>query len=217
MLTAPKQNFINPSLFANLATKSIELNQEIIDSNPSAQSDESAKIIADLMRGNRQVVEQQAQNNHRNTVRLSGVAQGRKAIATIINYAHVPMAIEDLFGQKFGDLVVVNAPGQQPDRRDIGTLEYNAIMEGVRVAIILCEPRPQLTQRITYKIDRLKLAFEQRYSPLADDILANPHADVRARIDRMMSSRSISRLVANGSLHIVGAMYDPKTGLVSVV
>jgi carbonic anhydrase len=217
MLTAPKQKFIEPSLFANLATKSLEIDREIGSVEIENPASERQKILDNLLQGNRNFAGQNFGTALPNTVRLSGVAQGRKAIATIVNYAKLPVTIEDLFGQKFGDLAVVNVPKQQTDRRQIGAIEYYALMEGTSLIVVLDEARPQPSQLITYKVDRLKLAFEQRYSP-PDSTLADLNADIAARIDTIgKSSPLLARLLAENTIQIVGAAYDPKTQLVSLI
>jgi carbonic anhydrase len=209
-----KYQFINPALFAKTSAQVTNLNlakEETIGSRQAIQ------IIGNLIQGNQNFAIQHASNSHRNSVRLSGVAQGRKPIAAVLNYANVPVDIEDLFGQKFGDLLVVNRPHSETNISDISAIENAVLMEGICAILVVGETRPQVSQKITYKIERLKLAIEQRCTPSNVDTLPDPRLEVRARIEKFKSSRILAKLARQGQIQIVGGLFDRQTGLVSMI
>jgi hypothetical protein len=116
MLTANTNlKFTHPSLLKSTAT-SVGFD-ELEPKDPQSAYPPNLAIDR-LVKGNHKFVEQRGQRQA-NSIRLSAVAQGQKPFAAVLNYAQLDTSIEEVFGQKFGELFVMNSPGLAPSKTEL--------------------------------------------------------------------------------------------------
>ena len=208
--TTPK--FTHPSLFppATLNPTSFEA------VHPSAPTPEA--IVERLVAGNRKFVEMRGKAQQQ-SVRLSAVAQGKKSLAAILNYAHLTDSPEEIFGQKFGELFVINSPGQLINSHEVGSIEYSVLLQGVSLVIVLGDTLESQLATVDKSIDRLKVAVKrnkilvtERTQPKLD-----PATDILNRVAKLKASPLLARLIQAGNLKIVGGLHDATEGTVTIL
>lgn len=190
------------------------------------------QIIDLLLQGNQQFIEMRSQKIDCKSICLSAVAKGNTPIVTVLNYARLNTATENIFGQKFSEVFVINSANngsnQLPSSQEISGVEYSITMLGIKVVVILEDeiaPNPQplvpilpaddntsndLLQDLKLEIKHNKILISDRIRSVAKDRLL-------AQISRLKDSPLICRLVQTGDLRIVGGVYNSARGTVEIV
>ena len=194
--------FTHPSLLAPETVDPISFDETQPKANPSAPTPDA--IVDRLVQGNQKFVEMRGQTQQV-SVRLSAVAQGQKSFAAILNYAHLANSPEELFSQKFGELFVINSPGQLINSHEVGGIEYSVLMQGISVVIVLgdtLESQPAVTENsigwVKVAVKRNKILVTGR-TPQAK---ADPQTDILNRVARLKASPLLARLIQAGNLKI---------------
>ncbi len=219
MLTAANNlKFTHPSLL-KFNVRAVSFDDLMIQQHQAANSVTHLDVLIDkLIQGNQKFVEMRAAQIQRNSIRLSAVAQGQTPFAAVLNYAQLTTSTEEVFGQKFGDLFVINSPGQAINDREISSIEYGALMLGVNVVVILgdtviASPHKD-RQQPTVSIDRNKILYFDRPSTRRNN---DPTAKITAQVAKLQSSPILRQLIQSGDLQIIGGLYDGESGAVSIV
>lgn len=179
-----------------------------------------------LLAGNKRFASQTATRPHQGVFRLQEVARSQKPFAAILGCADSRVPVEILFDRGLGDLFVVRVAGNVAAPKEIGSLEYAALL-GTKLILVLGHERcgavtaalstkPALGQigSILEDIQPAIVATRGRIGdPLKNAIVAN----VKNQIAIIAASPVLKDLVQADQLKIVGGYYDLDTGIVSQV
>jgi carbonic anhydrase/SulP family sulfate permease len=194
-----------------------------------------------LIHGNRRYVEGHPLD--RALLRNIAPPLGSKAIAAIVTGIDSQTPVELLFDLGLGDAYVVRVPGVAVGTRSLGGIEYAVSFGGARLVVVLahvdqdllalaiknacspenlaqiagCEHLEEVLERIADSIDRSQATqfdqwteeSQQRF--LKDLTLKHISNTVQQLIKE---SEAIEQWVRNGNIQLVGAIYEPKTGIV---
>jgi carbonic anhydrase len=219
MLTAPNNlKFTHPSLL-KFNVRAVNFDDLMIQQHQVANSVSHLDVLIDkLVQGNQKFVEMRAAQIQRNSIRLSAVAQGQTPFAAVLNYAQLTTSTEEVFGQKFGELFVINSPGQATNQQEISSIEYSALMLGVNVVIVLGDntvtTNPSKHQQPQVSIERNKILYFDRSSTKESN---DPATKITTQVARLKSSPILRQLIQSGDLQIIGGLYDGESGVVSIL
>jgi carbonic anhydrase len=172
-------------------------------------------------------------SNHPNTdvFRINDTgSNGQHPFAAIITCADSRVAVERLFDRGVGDLFVVRVAGAICDPNEAGSVEYACEHLGTQLVVVMGHSKcgavkaaigggdagrnvNSLLDNITPAVQSVKAAHPD-LTP--DDLVdAVVHENVWQSIEDMFrSSEPMREMVSNGSVKVVGAVYDVQTGRV---
>ncbi len=156
--------------------------------------------------------------------------------ATILGCSDARVPAEIVFDQGLGDLFVIRVAGNVVAPSQIGSVEFAAEQFNTPLVVVLghsnCgaiaatldalrNPETEHSRNLSAIVDRIKPALHDLVE--LNDELDEPmllrrcvQANIRASVARLLSGSSIlEQRVADGLLHVVGAQYDLRTGVVS--
>jgi carbonic anhydrase len=203
-------------------------NAEPIDLAAPKPADRSPDSIVDrLIQGNQTFIKLRDGHPQPPSIRLSAVAKGETPVAAILNYAQLTTTTEELFGQKFGELFVINAPGQFTNCQEISGIEYGVLILGISVVVVLggvTGNQKQVNKSDKNSPSRVKVAIE-RNKILVSGLTAQPPAETAAeaktnildRVARLKASPLLARFIQAGELKIVAGLYDDNQGSVVIL
>ena len=158
-------------------------------------------------------------------------ATGQWPFATVVGCSDSRVPVELVFDQGLGDLFVVRIAGNIIAPSGIGSVEFAAENFGVRLVVVMghtrCgavkaameairsgdEPNSRHLQSIT---DRIRPHIEELVNgnEITDELYRRAvRANVRASVDQLRhGSQMLESLVDQGSVQVVGCVYDLDTG-----
>jgi carbonic anhydrase len=217
--THPNLKFTHPSL----------LKSTVPTIDPAAtKSDRSPDAIVDrLIQGNQTFIKLQGGQPQQPSIRLSAVAKGDTPVAAILNYAQLPTTTEELFGQKFGELFVINAPGQVTNCQEISGIEYGVLILGISVVVVLggvngnqkrvANAKENSPSRVKVAIDRNKILISGRTDQTPETAAAEAKTNILDRVARLKAAPLLARFIQAGDLKIVAGLYDEHQGNVTIL
>lgn len=197
-----------------------------------------AQAWARLEEGNRHWAEGHLAHPDQDTARRQQVAGHQDPFATIVSCIDSRVPPETVFDQGVGDLFAVRTGAQTIDGLVTASIEYGPLENGTPLIVVLGHER---CGAVTAAADAIKAqrhlpghldAIVHRLRPVYDHVTAVSAAKddtdlpeqtliqemVRAQVARTVHSLALDgplkHLVANGTLGIVGAVYDLDTGKV---
>jgi carbonic anhydrase len=209
--THPNLKFTHPSLLQSNVTP--------IDPAATKSADRSPESIVDrLIQGNQTFINLRDGQPKSPSIRLSAVAKGDTPVAAVLNYAQLTTTTEELFGQKFGELFVINAPGQLTNSQEISGIEYGVLILGISVVVVLggaTGNRKQVTNadknspsRVKVAIERNKILISGRTAQTPAEAAAEAKTNILDRVARLQASPLLARFIQAGELKIVAGLYD---------
>lgn len=163
--------------------------------------------------------------------RLAELAGGQKPFAIVLGCSDSRVPIETIFDQQPGDLFVVRVAGNYAAPETLASIEYGAAVLGIKLLLVLghsscgavtaaieyvrtSRPAPGHMQQIVNAIEGAARATQDNADWLHAAVAENVHRNVEAvRSD----SDIIADTAENGGLTIAGAVYDLRSGLVSLL
>lgn len=185
-----------------------------------------------LKEGNARFAAMRSEHPNISAARREATAvEGQKPFAAVIGCSDSRVPVEDVFDCGIGDIFVIRVAGNVVmDASVIGSAEYAAEHLGVPVIVVLGHtgcgavkaaisgpPLGGSIRDIQKKIEPVASRVENERPGLSGDELtaAVVKANVmQAKQDLLASSPKISGLAAGGSIRILTAIYDMKTGAV---
>jgi len=196
---------------------------------PAITPDEA---LARLKEGNDRYVAGQSLHPNGDAARRKETStQGQHPFATVIACSDSRVPVEILFDQGIGDVFVIRVPGNVCNGDEIASIEYGVEHLGTPLCVVLghtqCGAVTGVVQGASMEgnLARLVANIQQalvktrRENPSLDDkalIEQTVRANVHQSIDDLFrGSPGMKKRVANGTLKIIGAIYDIEQGRVA--
>jgi len=195
----------------------------------------SAKEAIDrLKEGNKRFVsDSQLMESLTNPERRVELASGQEPFAIILGCSDSRVPAEIVFDFSLGHLFVIRVAGNIVAPSQVGSIEFAAEQFGTRLVVVLghknCgavaatleelkHPTENRSPNLGAIVDRIRPAVEPLISASIDEVellRQAVRANVRASVSQLKrGSEILETLVGDDGLHIVGAEYSLKTGVV---
>jgi len=182
--------------------------------------------LAELKEGNAHHAEHRYKHPHETADRLSELASGQAPHAEILSCADSRVPPELIFDQGLGDIFVVRVAGNVAGDAELGSLEYGAEHLHIPLLVVLghqhCGAVTAAVEggegegHISALVHLLRPAVEQSKAMPGDRVENAVTVNVNLVVSQLRSSTPIlSKLVKEGKLRIVGAVYSLETGKVT--
>ena len=189
--------------------------------------------ITELLEGNKRFAAGK-KTKHNYMKQAQATAGDQNPFAAIVSCLDSRIPAEIVFDQGIGDLFVARVAGNIENRDILGSLEFAAQVEGVRTIVVMghnscgavigaCKnvKLGNLTGLLDEIKPAVKLAKKSRPDLKEDTSEFYDHVsaeNVKKTVgDIVKKSDVIRKLVDDGKLKVVGAMYNLNTGLVTLV
>jgi carbonic anhydrase len=180
-----------------------------------------------LIKGNERFVENKRKFPDQDWRRITEVAPSQAPFAAILGCADSRVPAEIVFDQGFGNIFVCRVAGNVATPEEIGSLEFGALVLGVKVIMVLGHERcgavkaaiegGALPGHIGSLTEAIKPAVESSKNQAGDKVENAVKANVRLQAQRCKASPVLNQLIEQGKLKIVGAYYDLDTGKCTIV
>ena len=204
----------------------------------SAKQPSPQKSLNQLKEGNQRFVDGKSNHPHTNGIRLVQAGsenQGNHAYATVIACSDSRVPVERLFDAGIMDIFVVRVAGNVCDVDEVGSIEYGIAHVNTPVFVVLGHTQCGAVTAVTHAVLGTGHALERNIPPLVDNIQpaveramanhSNIHGDAiipyaieenvwQGIEDLFMLSPSTRNSVKNGTVKIVGAIYNVGTGTI---
>jgi methyl-accepting chemotaxis protein/carbonic anhydrase/predicted small secreted protein len=191
----------------------------------------SDQALQRLQNGNARYVAGQAKYPNGDAIRRAEtVKDGQHPYVTVIGCSDSRAPIEQVFDQGVGDVFVIRVAGNVCDTDEVGSIEYGVDHLGTPLLVVLGHTACGAVTAVTTEavlhgnilplVENIKpaVAAAQKAHPDLhgkDLVPAAIKANVWQSIDDLMKTSPATRkLVADGKLKVVGAIYDLETGKV---
>ncbi|MER3496489.1 MAG: hypothetical protein C4320_06745 [Armatimonadota bacterium] len=181
-----------------------------------------------LIDGNARFVGEKSRYDNRDAAYRSKVALGQRPVAEIVGCSDSRVPAEVIFDQGLGALFVVRTAGQVTSAASIGSIEYAVEHLGSQLIVVLGHERCGAVDaavkggsapgQIGYLIKAIKPAVKSVRKESGPLLSNSVKANVKMVVSKLRTTDPIlkSRIDKN-TLRVVGAHYDLKTGIVSIV
>jgi len=182
--------------------------------------------LAELKAGNAHHVAHRYSHPHETAARLRQLANGQHPHAEVLSCADSRVPPEILFDQGLGDLFVVRVAGNVVSDTELGSLEYGAEHLHVPLLIVLGHQHcgavtaavegGEAAGHISALTALLGPAVEKTRGMPGDRVENAVRANVEMVVKQLRTSGPLlEKLVKNGELKVVGAVYSLDTGKVT--
>lgn len=192
----------------------------------AAQSVSPEEAMRQLKIGNQRFVEGKSIKPRQNFERLKEVTAGQNPFATIIGCSDSRVPNEIIFDQGLGDLFIVRTAGQVSTYASWGSIEFAEEILGTKLIVVLGHTQcgavnaavnlPEVPGHIVTLINAIKPAVEKAKSTSHTNLLdAAIRENIVMQVNQLKGLEPVlAKRVREGSIKIVGALYDLKTGKV---
>jgi methyl-accepting chemotaxis protein/carbonic anhydrase len=194
------------------------------------------KVVSILKAGNKRFYSGKSAHAHtdQSRLKLAGTEnQGNHALATVIACSDSRVPVERLFDAGVMDIFTIRVAGNVLDVDEIGSVEYGISHVNTPVFVVLGHTQCGAVTAVSSALAGKGHALERNIPPLVDNIIpavedvmsSNSGADLSTIIplgieqnvwqgveDLFMESPAARRLVNEGKVKVVGAIYDVATG-----
>lgn len=206
---------------AQLTAKIVVVALAAIAVAPASGSGTAATALARLKAGNQRFQANPSEALPIDGARRTATAAGQSPFAIVFSCADSRVPPEVVFNTGLGDLFVVRAAGQVPDRAILASLEYGAEHLHVPLLVVMghescgavkaameSKPGSSLGANLDYLIKAIGPAVKASPNVKAA-VLANVEENIN---DLLEQSPILRELAASGALTIVGAYYELASG-----
>ncbi len=179
-----------------------------------------------LKEGNLRFVQGQSTKPRQDFSRIKEVASAQFPFATIIGCSDSRVPNEIIFDQGLGDLFIVRTAGQVSTYASWGSVEFAEEILGTKLIVVLGHTQcgavnaavklPEVPGHIITLINAIKPAVEAAKKTHPHDLLdASIRENIRMQVEQLKALEPVlAKRVREGSIQIVGALYDLQTGQV---
>ncbi|MBC8042256.1 MAG: carbonic anhydrase [Rhizobacter sp.] len=180
------------------------------------------------MEGNKRFVAGKSVHPHQDAARLREVAKGQKPFAVIVGCSDSRVPNEIIFDQGLGDLFIVRTAGQVSSYASWGSIEFAEEVLGAKLIFVLGHTKcgavkaavetPDVPGHVVTLINAIKPAAEKVKGMAGDAVENAVKENVRMQVEQLRSLEPVlAKRVREGSLQIVGGVYDLETGEVNLI
>ncbi len=156
--------------------------------------------------------------------RIKEIASSQSPFATIVGCSDSRVPNEIIFDQGLGDLFIVRTAGQVSTYASWGSIEFAEEILGTKLIVVLGHTKcgavsaavhlPEVPGHIVTLINAIKPAVEKAKSKGATDVLDEAiRENIRMQVEQLKSLEPVlAKRVREGSIKIVGALYDLNSG-----
>lgn len=185
-----------------------------------------ADALARLKEGNNRFVTGKSARPRQDFSRIKEVADSQYPFATIVGCSDSRVPNEIIFDQGLGDLFIVRTAGQVSTYASWGSIEFAEEILGTKLIVVLGHTKcgavnaavnlPDVPGHIITLINAIKPAVEQAKKKQPSVLLdAAIRENIMMQVEQLRSLEPVlARRVKEGSVRIVGALYDLNTGKV---
>lgn len=181
-----------------------------------------------LKAGNERFAADKATHERQQADRRTEVAKGQKPFAIVVCCSDSRVPPDIVFDQGLGDLFVVRTAGNVVDDVGLGSIEYAAEHFGTRLVVVMGHTECGAVSaavaggavhgHVRAVVKAIEPAVEKVKGQPGDQVENAVLENVRLTVKRLQSAGPVLRdRVAAGTLKVVGACYDLKSGLVKPV
>jgi carbonic anhydrase len=178
-----------------------------------------------LIEGNKRFIEGKSIRPHQDLQRIKEVSLGQKPIATIVGCSDSRVPSEIIFDQGLGDLFIVRTAGQVSTYASWGSIEFGNAVLGTNLIVVMGHTKcgavlaavkiPDVPGHIVTLINAIKPAAQLAKTQTGDEVENAVKINVAMQVQTLLNLEPVlTKGVRNGSLKIVGAVYDLETGKV---
>ena len=183
-------------------------------------------VLAELTAGNAHHVAHRYQHPHETLERQRELASGQSPHAEILSCADSRVPPELIFDQGLGDLFIIRVAGNVVSDTELGSLEYGAEHLHVPLLVVLGHQHcgavtaavegGEAEGHIAALVNLLRPAVEKTRGMPGDHVENAVKANVEMVVKQLRSSTPVlAKLVSEGKLKVVGAVYSLDTGKVT--
>jgi len=184
------------------------------------------EAIRRLKEGNDRFVNGKPLKPRQDFSRIREVAGGQFPIATIVGCSDSRVPNEIIFDQGLGDLFIVRTAGQVSTYASWGSIEFAEEILGTKLIVVLGHTKcgavtaavnlPEVPGHIVTLINAIKPAVEKAKASHPADLLdASIRENILMQVDQLKGLEPVlAKRVREGSLKIIGALYDLNSGKV---
>lgn len=203
-----------------LALAAMLINATNTDAQVSADS-----ATTKLKEGNERFIKGKTLHPNQDFKRIKEVAAAQKPFAIIVGCSDSRVPSEIIFDQGIGDLFIVRTAGQVSSYASWGSIEFGNAVLGAKLIVVLGHTScgavsaackiPDVPGHIVTLINAIKPAAELA-KKIAGDVVENAvKINVAMEVKQLQSLEPVlTKAIKNGSLKIVGAVYNLSTGQV---
>lgn len=182
------------------------------------------EALARLMQGNDRYVHDKLEHPDRTSDRREAVQNSQKPFAIILGCSDSRVSPEIIFDQGIGDLFVVRVAGNIVSPVVLDSIEYSAKYLGSSLIVVLghekCGAVDAVMQGKTQDIEAIAKEIlpaiescKSQQNPLTNCIKAN----VLSVVQQIEKYPSLSKLIAQRQVNVIGAYYSLTTGKVELL
>jgi len=183
-------------------------------------------VLAELTAGNAHHVAHRYQHPHETAERQRELASSQSPHAEILSCADSRVPPELIFDQGLGDLFIIRVAGNVVSDTELGSLEYGAEHLHVPLLVVLGHQHcgavtaavegGEAEGHIAALVNLLRPAVEKTRGMPGDHVENAVTANVEMVVKQLRGSTPIlAKLVSEGKLKVVGAVYSLDTGKVT--
>lgn len=182
--------------------------------------------LEELKQGNTRFISGKSVRPHQDFKRIQEVATAQFPFATIIGCSDSRVPNEIIFDQGLGDLFIVRTAGQVSSYASWGSIEFAEEVLGTKLIVVLGHTHcgavnaavnlPEVPGHIVTLINAIKPAVVKARETNPNNLLdASIRQNIIMQVDQLKSLEPVlAKRVREGSIKIVGALYDLHTGKV---
>ena len=183
-------------------------------------------VLAELTAGNAHHVAHRYQHPHETAERQRELASSQSPHAEILSCADSRVPPELIFDQGLGDLFIIRVAGNVVSDTELGSLEYGAEHLHVPLLVVMGHQHcgavtaavegGEAEGHIAALVNLLRPAVEKTRGMPGDHVENAVTANVEMVVKQLRASTPIlAKLVSEGKLKVVGAVYSLDTGKVT--
>ncbi len=184
--------------------------------------------LQQLMSGNERYVKGATTHPNQSIERRTELAGGQHPVAAILTCSDSRVAPEILFDQGLGDVFIIRNAGNVVEDVGLGSIEYALEHLGTRLVVVLghakCGAVTAATQgseapgHIDSIVKHIQPAVQLARSQSGDLVANSIKANVGIMEEKLKASEPfVAKMVKDGSVKVVGAVYDLASGAVTLV
>jgi len=186
----------------------------------------AAEALQRLKDGNKRFVSGKTLRPRQDVSRIREVATGQNPFAIVVGCSDSRVPSEIIFDQGLGDLFIVRTAGQVSTYAAWGSIEFAEEMLGAKLLVVLGHTRcgavqaavalPEVPGHIVTLINAIKPAVANAKQKTTANLLDESiRENVRLQVEQLRTLEPLlAKRVRDGSLRVVGALYDLETGVV---